>query len=69
LLILSATRSLALRALGLTATSGFAGINGRRVIILSKGCRLQVQTGASVGQVHDVASSLNVSFTIRSSRE
>ena len=69
LYILSAMRSLALRALGLSSSSSSPGRIGFFVMILIFGLRPQTQTGNSFGQIHGSSNVLNVCFTILSSKE
>src|SRR5690606_14961819 len=66
----SITRSLALRARGLAATSPEDASRGRRTT-LRRVRRLppQRQTGSSRGQTQSFSSAANTSFTLRSSTE
>ena len=62
----SATRSLALRARGFSASSSGPGVTGLRVMSFSLGFFPHTHTGNWGGQVQPVASSRRVCLTIRS---
>jgi len=67
--ILSATRSLALRARGFIFISSAEGFTARRVKIFTVAFFEQTQRGMSFGQTQPAAISTKVFFTILSSRE
>ena len=67
-LILTATRVLALRALGLRATSSSEATRGFRVLTSSIGTLPQTHTGRSGGQVQPRDISEKTCLTMRSSR-
>ena len=65
----SATRSLALRERGFSASSVSSGKIGFRLTNRTTGFLPQTQTGSVLGHVHPVARSAKVCLTMRSSRE